>query len=336
MRILNRCVVSLLVLGALSGCARQPEKPLELRLTLAKRHIKTSEYVWYLLEMKNVGRKPVRVADAFWCLQNAIASHALQTHLEIIGPDGQKVWPRRPLWGWHGERRFWTNECGDDGFCSCKDGQFAPRRDLKGGETLTAAPSEVAPIRKRNRYVMDDPGDPRDLPEIPQGWPKEKVDELRKKWKQTVENTGYLMGEPGFKPDSKAPAVSHPRGYRVLDVYDFYMPGKYRMRFVYTPFGYSSAADFEDSLKQADSSLGAYLTLTGWPKETRVFEFASNWVEFEAERAPFPEHLFTHRVGETAQQRARTEKLRRSMQEVLNGVNPDRQKSIPPAKDGKK
>ena len=152
---------------------------------------------------------------------------------------------------------------------------------------------------------MDATRDPRDLPEIPKGWPKEKVDALRKEWKQTVEQSGYTMGDPTFRPNPKEPAVSRPRGYRVLEEYDgrFEKPGKYRMRAIFAPPAWSQPK---------------------WLKHPQWYE--SNWVEFEVELAPFPEQLFPHRPNETPKQRARRERIERIMREKFEwaseGIRP--------------
>lgn len=334
----NRFVAFIVLLCALCGCGpHQPEKPLELSLKLSKNRIKTGEYLWYLLEMKNIGRKPVTIKDPAWFRQNAITGFG-QTHLEIIGPDGDKAAIHRyynpySTHGIFGKPRFWANDCGGGKDCDELFGRYDdswPFQVVQGGETWSATPSMVAPIRPRRPNVLDDPGDPRDLPEIPKDWPKEKVEALRKRWKETVEESGFLMGDPTFKPGPNAPSVSQPQGYRILDDCVFEKPGPYRMRIVYKPFDFLRAEAMEEWLREGYDpirqkveawikgpfyALKDHLRKHGWPEETRVFRFESNWVEFEVEAAPFPEHMFHRSAGQSAKERALTERLRNEMKE---------------------
>jgi hypothetical protein len=292
------------------GCARQPEKPLEMHLSLSKRQFKAGEFLWYKIELKNVGRKSVRIQDPFWRRQSVLfewGTHS-QTHFEITGPDGKPVGPLRLPWGYHGELHFWSNDCGG--------GQFCPREltniALKGGQTLTATPSMVRPIRPRNPDALDDPGDPRALPAIPPGLSKEQAAALPAKWKTTVEQSGWLMGDPTFRPDPKE--LPPPRDYRVLDGYIFDTPGVYKMKAVYLPFGYSK------TLKDVESEeWNLRLSDYGWPKETRVFMFESNTVEFEIAPIPFPEHLFRKHSGvkETPESLAYKQLVQKKLKEVM-------------------
>lgn len=298
----------LIFLAGFAGCSRQPEKPLELQLTLAKRKIKAGEYLWYLIEMKNIGRKPIPIKSLFWKKQSHLRGSELR--LEILDSRGEQVPMLSRPYGWHGEHHFWGNDCGGGVPCDkvlryMEDYFFK----IEGGETLTPTPSMVAPIRPRSPHRMFDIGDMRDLPETPKGWSDEKVEALRKSWKATVEGSGYLMGDPTFRSDPKNPAISQPKGYRVLDVYAF-EPGKYRMRVVFHPL---DTPEFVE--KEFHQSFAEYLAEKRWPKETRVVSFESSWVEFEVEAVPFPEHLFQRNLKEKPTDRARTERLRKKLRE---------------------
>lgn len=306
----NSLHLGLLLLAALVACTPQPEKPLEFHLTLAKRKIKAGEYLWYLIEMKNVGRKPIPINSGFWKKQSHLNETGLR--LEIIGPDRLQFPMTNRPYGFHGEHHFWTNDCGGGVPCekvlrTLEDYDFK----IQGGETLTPTPSMVAPIRPRNPNILDDFGDARDLPEIPKGWSKEEIEALRKKWKVTMEGSGYLMGDPTFRPDPKEPAISHPKGYRVLDLYDFDKPGKYRIRVVFHPL---DTPDYVE--KELHKSFAEYLAEEGWPKETKVVSFESDWVEFEVESAPFPEHLFRRHPTETPEDRAKREWIKRKLKDA--------------------
>jgi hypothetical protein len=181
---------------------------------------------------------------------------------------------------------------------------------LKGGRTLTATPSLVKPIRPRHSYAMDDPGDARALPEIPPGMSKERVAALQQKWKTTVEQSGWLMGDPTFRPDPKE--LPPPKDYRVLDGYIFDTPGVYKMKAVFIPFSRTTTA--EDMKSDNYTFKDA-----GWPKETKVFVFESNTVEFEIVPIPFPEHLFRKYPGvkETPERSAQKQWLRRKLNEAM-------------------
>ena len=310
-----RKILWALFAAALTGCGKpQPAKPIELHLTLAKSRIQTGEFLWYRVEMTNVGRKPIKITDQFWCWQGSLSSdfNKAQTAVDIIGPDGEKVFPDRLAWGYHDEHHFWTNDTSGEG--PCIDSKLTPTRPLDGGDTWVATPSAVAPIRGKDPDIMDDWGDARSLPEIPRNWSPEQIEELKIKWKAAVEQSGYMYGNPTFRSTTTPSAVPQPRGYRVLEIYDFDKPGKYRMRIVYSPFGRNTTADEEEArLMEIHETLGDYLALWGWPKETRVFDFESNWVEFEVVASSFPEHLFPHSKNESPEQRKRTEFLKKLM-----------------------
>jgi len=345
----------LIFLSLLLGCrGSQPEKPVEISLKLAKSHIKAGEYLWYMLEMKNVGHKPLTVDDPLWFKQGYAGLDwsvtGPQTRLDIIGPDSKPAHRLNMPYGFHGEHHFWANDCG--GGKTCDDPRLW-KKTLRGGETFAATPSMVAPIRAKRPWALDDAGDMRDIPQVPKGLTPDQVQTLRKKWKDTVEGSGYLMGDPTFRSTETKSAVDRPNGYRVLDVYNFDTPGNYRMRFTYGPFDFGT----EDSLREhvaklaiipdtfiknlveewgwpkwllslSGDPLNRYLMSKGWPKETRVFLFESNWVTFEVETSPFPEHLFPHRTGKTPEQQKKTEWLRRKMKESFTWDD----KSAAPAK----
>lgn len=303
---------------AIAGCLKsQPERPIEIKLVLAKPRMQAGEYLWYRVEMKNIGRKPIPVEDPFWCRQEYFG----QTDVEIIGPDGEKVFARRMPWGRHHEHKFWTNDFGGDGLCTQES--RPPTRPLRGGETWVATPSKVSDVRPLNPHVRFDPGDARALSETPKGWSPQQIEELKKKWKDTVEQSGYLYGDPTFLSTSAASAVERLHGYRVLDVYSFDKPGKYRMRIVYAPFGRHATMRGEESrLKANGETIEEFLTRWGWPKETRVLNFESNWTEFEIFRAPFPKHLFNRNKAQTPQQKKLAERLERQMRESGDWLEP--------------
>jgi hypothetical protein len=251
---------------ALSGCGKpQPAKPIELHLTLAKSRIQTGEFLWYRAEMTNVGRKPIKIEDQFWCWQGSLSSdfNKAQTAVDIIGPDGEKVFPDRLAWGFHDEHHFWTNDTSGEG--PCIDNKRAPTRPLEGGDTWVATPSAVAPIRGKDPDIFDDWGDARGLPEIPRNLSPEQIEELKMKWKAAVEQSGYMYGNPTFRSTATPSAIAQPQGYRVLEIYDFDKPGKYRMRIVYSPFGRRETPKEIERIFKEDGGVTDFLTTYKWP-----------------------------------------------------------------------
>lgn len=347
-------------LFTLPGCGpKQPANPIELHLKLGKNKLQSGEYLWYLLEIKNVGRKPIPLWDYFFFVQavldrdsqfiRALLGGVSKIHLEIVGPDGERVGPRNAPYGLHAEHKFWTNDCGGGKNCeklytSPKNPEAArmfqyPEKILAGGETWSVTPSMVAPVKPRNRDKMADMGDMRALPPFEEerlAKDPKKLEEARRQWKRQMESIGYLHGDVGFKPDDKKPAVERFRGYRILDTYDFDDPGPYRMRFVFTPHPTYTLEGMEHYLRREpseyptidkierwinrlfggrDYALHDYLRGCGWPEETRGFRYISNWAEFEVVSAPFPDHLLKPRPGETAKERAQRDWLRSQLRE---------------------
>ena len=52
------------------------------------------------------------------------------------------------------------------------------------------------------------------------------------------------------------------------------------------------------------------------PKETRVFLYVSNWVDFEAEAPPFPEHLFADKKFKSRCDKALNDWLRQTLRDA--------------------
>jgi hypothetical protein len=341
---------------ALWGCGpNQPANPLELQLNLGKNRIEAGEYLWYLLEVRNVGFKPVSLYEHFWFTQQSLRTHWIESaeiRLEVIGPDGEHVGHREMPYGWHVEHKFWTNDCGNGTDCESRyrsgPAYNPPVKRLAPGETWSPTPSMIAPVRVLRRDGTDPMGDMGDMRALP--WfvedrlakdPK-KLEQERREWKELAESRGFLYGDPGFRPKDKKPPLELYKSYRVLDTYSFNNPGPYRMRFLFAPNVWfrlppGTLKQMEERLrclwtrwpeacKQTVGRLtalikGPYYALDaelrswGWPEGTRVFHFESNWVEFEVIPTPFPEHMFKPRPGETAKDRALRKYLREQLLE---------------------
>lgn len=236
---------------------RQPERPLELTLQLARAQWGVKEMPWYLLQIKNVGYKEVTIQDKFWGEQvylgrNDRSKHG--TYFEVIDPDGK---PMKGSFyrGQHGEFNFWANDCGGT-ICAFDDHRHIFYRTLKSGDILTATPSVVAPLREQGRQLglVD--------ARIPPGASKAEQESYKKLW----EMQGLGRYDPPQKP-------LYP-GYRVLDDYPFRKIGRYRMKVIYEPIPVKYA---EEQIRTGRT----WPSIGGLPEETRIFRYESNEVEFE-------------------------------------------------------
>lgn len=239
---------------------RQPERPVELTLQLARTQWRLNEMPWYLLQIKNVGYKKVTIQDKFWGEQVRLRRNDREkrgTYFEIVDPDGK---PMKAVldWGQHGEFSFWENDC-DGATCAFDDHRHIFYRTLKRGDRLTATPSIVAPLRGQNRQLglVD--------ARIPPGASRAEQESYKKLW----EMQGLGRYDPPQKP-------LYP-GFRVLEGYPFRKTGRYKMKAIYEPI---SAASAEETIR----GRYLYLGIGGLPPETRIYRYESNEVEFEVVR----------------------------------------------------
>lgn len=236
---------------------RQPERPVELTLQLARSQWSRKEEPWYLLQIKNVGYKKVTIQDEFWGDQLALSQNThlnRMTYFEIIDPDGKPM-KASFYWGPHGEFSFWANDC-DGKICHFDDYRHRFYKTLRRGDILTATPSIVAPLRSSKGFQGL-----RDA-RIPPGASKADQDSYRKLW----ELEGYSEYDPPQRP-------LHP-GYRVLEGYRFRKIGRYKIKAIYQPI---SAKGAQEEIRKG----GSWIYLGGLPEESRVFRYESNEVEFE-------------------------------------------------------
>ncbi len=305
-------VIALLSVCAALGVGPQPPDPIRLHLQLAKTKLQVGEYPWYRLSVSNIGRKPIAL-DSFFCRQSELHTpddgkifgwvtiQIADRSGHLIASDGSGSHPH-----------YWTNECGATTGCPCS--ATGGGLSLEGGETFDATASIVGPVdeeRGKRRSMFDDYtfslhprpapiGDPRQV-----GWPIDTSSPAQRRalaaqWKLAVEREGYLLGDAVFTSPmtgSGSPYTGYPKalypGYRIFDGMTVEKPGRYRMRVVYRPFG--EDMNYESIRKKWMQADGEQDDIRGWPKETRQFDYASNWVDFELEPAPFPEHLFARR-----------------------------------------
>lgn len=112
--------------------------------------------------------------------------------------------------------------------------RVAPVLLLRPGERFAATPvvvKEVDPSSRNPRH-MGPEGDPRLIPYAPRGWSREKVEELKRTWKQEMEDS-HLWGGPRFKRNPRDLPPSN--GFRILERQAFGLlePGKYRIKVIY-------------------------------------------------------------------------------------------------------
>ena len=233
---------------------KQPERPVELALQLARSQWRRNEQPWYLLQIKNVGYQKVTIHDYFWADQDYLLQNQhgkSETHFEVVGPDGKPM-EFSAYWGQHGEFAFWANECGGK-VCEYDNNWHTFSADLKHGQTLTATPSMVAPLRKQYGQGLRDA-------RIPPGATSAEQASYKKLW--------AMQGFSSYDPPER-PLYS---GYRVLEGYPFRKTGRYRMKVIYQPI---STDYVEKMIREGDDWRG------GLPPETRIYRFESNEVEFE-------------------------------------------------------
>lgn len=320
---------ALIALTAAAGCRRQPPEPLQLHLELAKTKIQVGEYPWYRFSITNVGRKPIKL-DSFLCWQT-------EDHrdwdkktggwfiIQVIDAAGKLIY-----YNDYRHPHYWTNECGGDTGCSCKTltvmgsheiVRFGPEKPLKGGQTFLATPSVVGPVDVPLKRNMTPPPDPRNLPWSAYDLPPAQRQASAARWKLAVESRGYLLGDPTFVSTmtaKDAPYLGYPKapypGYRVFDDIGVDKPGRYRMRIIYRPLG--SLTTYDELKAMMQRTEATFEETTNLPKETRVFLYTSNWVDFEVEAPPFPEHLFADKKLKTPCDKALNDWMRNALRDA--------------------
>ena len=259
----------------LSACAKKPAKP-QLTLSLARTQWRIGEPLWYRLEMKNAGGRPMCVGEwleNFWVDQMALEDNYKKkrgTYLKILDSSGKEV-PLTFYWGMHGEFLFWTNarlrlppktpkgllwrgleaigEHIHPAFFQIeslrlwyllhsqdRETYFCPI-ELMPGQSVTASESVVAPIRKNGQHMG--------LSEarIPPTATKAEREAYEKLWKIQARDLGvpYDRFDPYNQPK---PIPDH----RILEGLNCDKPGKYRIVAVYDTFKRLPAVSVEEYL----------------------------------------------------------------------------------------
>lgn len=250
----------------------RPQAPvLELHLELAKPRWKEGEYLWYHLDIANVGNNIAPIYDHFWVDQEQQEKNWEEeqgTYLQITDSQGKESYVGT-TWDVHGIFFMWENDL--SGYRPPKgrgvrgildqlhrrgiipNGIFWPifqkfmeKWDkprnvipdppillLRPGERFTATPSVVKAVdpSSRNPRHLGLEGDPRMIPYAPRGWSRDQVEQLKQTWKQETENQ-FLWGGWGFKRDPRD--LPPPSGFRILEKSTLHLkPGKYRIKVIY-------------------------------------------------------------------------------------------------------
>ncbi len=108
---MKRVWLTTLLFGAACGCLRPmvPPPAIELKLELAGQSIGAGDRLWYRLKLRNIGRKPFRIDDPFWCDQSVLGANEAQTAFVVF--DSSAV--HRPPYftiSFHSPNQRWTND----------------------------------------------------------------------------------------------------------------------------------------------------------------------------------------------------------------------------------
>ena len=229
---------------------RQPGTPLELKLTLVKTRLRPHDGLWYVLEIKNVGRKAISNYDKFWYDQTHLAKNQewkLGTFFEARTVDGKEIAASFGWAGMHGEYDFWTNP-------PFKDPSFhGDGFWMEGGQTVFASPSIPSAIRDRNLE---------DMRRGPPGGQQEWMEFQRRE-----QQAGSQRNWPGWVQIPAERPAWVPAKARILTGFHFPLPGRYRIRAVYEPLDKQWLHD--ERMRER------------FPPGTKVFRFESPWVDFE-------------------------------------------------------
>ncbi len=261
----------------LSACAKKPAKP-QLTLSLARTQWRIGEPLWYRLEMKNVGGRPMCVGESlknFWRDQMALEDNYEKkrgTYLKILDSKGKEV-PLSFNWGMHGEFLFWTSgtirlppktpkgllwrvleTIGDHihpAFYHIESLKLwylihSQEREtyfcdieLMPGQSVTASESVPAPIREQGRHLgLSDA-------RIPPTATKAERKDYEKLWKMQARDRGVPFDR--FNPDTIQPRIP---GHRILEEHNCDKPGKYRIVAIYDTFKRLPPVSADEELKQ--------------------------------------------------------------------------------------
>ncbi|MBI4677173.1 MAG: hypothetical protein HY748_06285 [Elusimicrobia bacterium] len=230
----------------------QPRPFLQLTLDLARRQWHVGEKPWYLLRIKNLGYREVFIMDGFWINQAFICDNfqdKKRTYFEITGPDGKLLKPNCWLeWGQHGEFNLWANDCGGE-LCNSMGGQRGPTgMTVKPGETYTATPSVVAPLKDEEGWGL------RDARIRPDSTSAE-IASAKELWKLQEQYQKEFGGVKRYQFDPMKPPQTV-AGFRILDGFFIRKPGIHRMKAVYDSLRGLGPLSADEEIEQLRQTLG--------------------------------------------------------------------------------
>jgi hypothetical protein len=259
------CGLFVVLLSVASSRSRPQAPALELKLELAQTKWHANEFLWYRLEIANVGKSIAPIYDHFWVHQNSQETNWEReqgTYFQITDAQGKEVYAGTTevflMWENDNSRYTPPYRQGIRGFLYYqvlgrlpstffwplfgkffnkwdKPGDVPRIRDepvllLRPGARFAATPSVVKDFDPSSRDPRRREGDPRLIPDAPSGWSREQVEQLKLTWKRAMEDS-HLWGTGAFERPPLA--LPPPKGFRVLEGNVFRKPGKYRIKVIF-------------------------------------------------------------------------------------------------------
>lgn len=233
--------------------------PVQITLRLHKTKVKVKKSLWYKLELKNIGKKKILVHDRFykdpWALHENCRS-GVGLYLEILDPSGKPLSVQR---GGGQEKYDWEPEPGGTLHLTEEESKEFHSLEAKWKQRgLTAQQRSIATSRwsseLADRKTMAERSDP-----AKQFWLKPGASTATFAWayRETVQDeyTDHSGEEPQIGD------------YTQLWSYEFFHPGKYRIRAVFNQ-------------EQSESTRRLFKKHGHTPEPTWI-EFKTPFIEFQ-------------------------------------------------------
>lgn len=242
--------------AALTATAKKG--PVQVTLRLHKSKVKLGRSLWYRLELKNVGKKALRVEDRVfldpWAIyKNSRIKSGL--YLEVLDPDGEPLTVRA---GGDRQRYDWQPPAGED--YSFTPAERAEIVSLK--EKWKREGKSLQEIAIAEGSWLDSLVDKKNL--------AERIDPRKQLWLAPGRSTATVAWSdrgPGQYVGREDDDVALAAGYTQLWTYALLSPGKYRVRAVYDHAQPESAAEFRKKY--------------GFSLDPAWVKFQTSYLEFE-------------------------------------------------------